>query len=167
MRPGSTRIGWRAKCGAPPSRRAARTARSGRNGRQKDQVKRIVEASIKANAGPRDTENLLRDLYERLEDPDIEAELGSRPIGEIVAGICRDLGITADPSRNAGAGLGFGLGRAGEPDGDAGLAKLPTGFIGTPGCPSHFFDPAPPPGAPPGAPPRVDRRHDPPCRRCK
>jgi len=36
------------------------------------------------------------DLHERLDDPAIEAELGGRSIGAIVAGICRDLGITPD-----------------------------------------------------------------------
>ena len=47
------------------------------------------------------------DLDERLEDPDIDAELGWRPIGVIFAGICRDLGIAADLSRFTDAELGF------------------------------------------------------------
>ena len=152
MRPGSTRIGWRAKCGAPPSRRAARTARSGRNGRQKDQVKRIVEASIKANAGPRDTENLLRDLYERLEDPDIEAELGSRPIGEIVAGICRDLGITPDLSQFTDVEMGSVT-----PTQDGG-EPAPTREGGEPArIDADAGGPTPPPW-----PPRVASGRDPP-----
>jgi len=65
---------------------------------RKAQVQHLVEAAIKSDAAPRDAENLLRDLHERLDDPDIEAEFANRSTGEIVAGICRDLGITADLS---------------------------------------------------------------------
>ncbi|HVJ52506.1 MAG TPA: hypothetical protein VM689_08600 [Aliidongia sp.] len=44
-------------------------------------------------ASAHDTENLLGDLREKLRDPDIRREIGSRPVGEVVEGICRDLGM--------------------------------------------------------------------------
>jgi len=61
---------------------------------EKYHVKRLVEAAIKAQANARDAEALLLDLDERLDDPDIEAKLGRRPVSEIVATICRELGLT-------------------------------------------------------------------------
>jgi len=86
---------------AEPAAREAGASRT--RERRKTRVKRLVEAAIEADAGrradPGDSERLLLDLHERLDDPDIAAELANRPIGEIVAGICRDLGITRDCSR--------------------------------------------------------------------
>ncbi len=35
-------------------------------------------------------------MHERLEDPDDEADFARRPIGELVARICQDLGVTPD-----------------------------------------------------------------------
>jgi hypothetical protein len=61
---------------------------------RKTRVERAVTETIEAGRG--DAENLLSDLYERLLDPDIEADLASASIGEIVAGICDDLGIPPD-----------------------------------------------------------------------
>ncbi len=54
-----------------------------------------IEETISAEAenGRTDAEHLLTDLHERLEDPDILADLPARPMGEMVAGICDDLGI--------------------------------------------------------------------------
>ena len=66
--------------------------------RQKRQVRRRVEAAIKSDADPSNAERLRLDLHERLDDPDIEAEFGNRSIGEIVAAICQDLGLTPDSS---------------------------------------------------------------------
>ncbi len=40
-----------------------------------------------------DAEHLLADLRERLEDPDIAADLALRSMGEMVASVCDDLGI--------------------------------------------------------------------------
>ena len=75
--------------------------------KQKDRVRGLVEAAISAEAEGRDGENLRLDLDERLEDPDVEAELGWRPIGVIVAAICDDLGIKVDLSHFTDAELGF------------------------------------------------------------
>ena len=62
---------------------------------RKVKLARAVEESISAEAenGRTDAEHLLGDLHERLEDADILADLGARPMGEMVAGICDDLGI--------------------------------------------------------------------------
>lgn len=69
-------------------------------GRPKDQVRRVAASAIRRDADydAEDTEDLLADLYERLDDPSTEAELGQRSVEDIVAGICRDLGITLDLS---------------------------------------------------------------------
>jgi hypothetical protein len=61
--------------------------------RRKAQVRYVVEQMIKAGAERREAESLFVDLRERLKEPDIDEELGHRPIGEIIGGICDDLGI--------------------------------------------------------------------------
>jgi hypothetical protein len=66
--------------------------------RHKRQVKRLVERAIEADADPSDHENLFFDLVERLEDDYDEADFADRPIGELVQRICKDLGLTANPS---------------------------------------------------------------------
>ena len=81
---------------------------------QKQRVRGLVEDAIAARAasGEGDSgeaENLRLDLDELLEDPDIEAELGRRPVGVIVAGICENLGIRADLSGFTDAELGFDM----------------------------------------------------------
>jgi hypothetical protein len=64
--------------------------------KQKERVRRHVEDAIAANDDGRDAEGLRLELDERLEDPDYEDELGGRPIGVIVAGICSLLGVNVD-----------------------------------------------------------------------
>ena len=87
---------------------ASRAAAEHKRTRQlKDQVRRLAEEAIGAEADGHEAENLRYDLDERLEDPAIEAELGWRPIGVIFAGICRDLGITPDLSHFTDSELGF------------------------------------------------------------
>src|SRR5260370_12559761 len=80
---------------AEQAQRAATIARE-RKARQKARVKRIVEQAIDAEAEGSDREDLLGDLDERLED--LDADFGQRPMGEIVARICRDLGVSPDMS---------------------------------------------------------------------
>ncbi len=95
---------------ARASREAAQRARIQQ---QKERVKRLVEDAISGasdrEADLADAETLRLDLDERLEDPDVEAELGWRPIGAIFAGICQDLGIKADLSGFTDAELGFDI----------------------------------------------------------
>jgi hypothetical protein len=67
-----------------------------RSMRRKREVKEIVSAVIDAEVGEYDVEGLYDDLNERLDDGDEEADFADRPIGELVARICRDLGVTLD-----------------------------------------------------------------------
>jgi hypothetical protein len=63
---------------------------------RKARVERAVTETIDAEACPSDREYLLGDLHERLLDPDIEADLAAVSIGELVAGLCDDLGLKPD-----------------------------------------------------------------------
>jgi hypothetical protein len=71
-------------------------AEAARKRSRKARVQRAVAETIESQSSASDRENLLSDLYERLLDPDIEADLTSRSIGELVAGICDDLGLKPD-----------------------------------------------------------------------
>ena len=59
---------------------------------RKARVQEIVERVIEVES---DGERLLGRLDERLEDAD-DTDFADRPIGELVAAICRDLGVTPD-----------------------------------------------------------------------
>jgi hypothetical protein len=63
--------------------------------RRKTKVRDIVERVIETEARESDAERLLDDLDERLEDAD-DTDFADRSVGELVAGICRDLGVTPD-----------------------------------------------------------------------
>ena len=73
---------------------AATTAR--RVERRKTKVRTAVERVLDAEADESDAENLFYDLTERLETDYDDADFADRPIGELVARICRDLGVTPD-----------------------------------------------------------------------
>ncbi len=60
--------------------------------RRRTRVVEIVERVVETES---DAERLLDDLDERLEDAD-DSDFADRPIGELVARICRDLGVTPD-----------------------------------------------------------------------
>jgi hypothetical protein len=73
--------------------RAERAAETRLRGiRRKAKVIEIVERVVE---GESDAERLLDDLDERLQDED-DADFADRPLGELVARICRDLGVTPD-----------------------------------------------------------------------
>ena len=63
--------------------------------RHRREVRAVVAQAIEADADESDIENLLFDLEERLVDRD-DTDFADRPIGELVARICRDLGVTPD-----------------------------------------------------------------------
>lgn len=66
-------------------------------------VERIVHRIVDAEIDDEDAaDRLCGDAWERLVDDDIYGDLSDRPIGEIVALICRDLGLSPDWSRWAG-----------------------------------------------------------------
>jgi hypothetical protein len=53
-----------------------------------------IERGVNLDSGiGRDNEDLFADLRERLEDSSIEEEIGRRKLGDVIAGICRDLGM--------------------------------------------------------------------------
>jgi uncharacterized membrane-anchored protein YjiN (DUF445 family) len=63
---------------------------------RKTKVRTAVERVLDAEASESDAENLFYDLTERLETDYDDADFADRPIGELVARICRDLGVTPD-----------------------------------------------------------------------
>ena len=71
-------------------------ADAARRRRRQAKLRRAVAETIEAAAGAADRENLLSDLYERLLEPDVETDLAAGSIGEMVAGVCDDLGIKPD-----------------------------------------------------------------------
>ena len=64
--------------------------------RRRNDVRYYVAEAIEAETPEDDVEDLLEELDERLDDVDAAGEFDDRPIGELVASICRDLGITPD-----------------------------------------------------------------------
>ena len=44
-----------------------------------------------------DPEDLTAELHDRLDGPDLDADLATRPIAEVITEICRDLGLAAPP----------------------------------------------------------------------
>jgi len=62
---------------------------------KKHQVARDVALMVEACA---ESENLLTDLHERLMDPDIEDELLTLRVGDVIIGLCDELGIPVELS---------------------------------------------------------------------
>jgi hypothetical protein len=82
------------------TRRAA-AARDAHHANQTDKVKRVAEVTIDDKTGEDwcEREDRRVELRECLKDLDDLADLGQRSIGEIIALICRDLGLTPDRQR--------------------------------------------------------------------
>jgi hypothetical protein len=64
--------------------------------RRRREVKEIVSHIIETEPGEFDAEQLFDDLDERLAAGDEDTDFADRPIGELVARICRDLGVEPD-----------------------------------------------------------------------
>jgi hypothetical protein len=76
---------------------AIRTALDERQHAVRDYVADAIEAEAAERGTPeKDVERLLDDLDERLEDGDYDDALADAPIGDLVARICADLGVTPD-----------------------------------------------------------------------
>ena len=74
-----------------------RKTAAARKRRKTAEIARAVELAIDDEAETEsDAEHLLADLRERLEDAEIDDEIGDGNVGDIAARICRDLGLTAD-----------------------------------------------------------------------
>jgi len=86
-----------AKAEAERARQAHETAR-------KERVERIVERVIRAELGDDDedaVDRLAEAAWERLDHDDIYGDLTAQPVGEIIARVCRDLGLSPDWARLA------------------------------------------------------------------
>jgi hypothetical protein len=70
-------------------------------------VRRSVVEAIASSAEAGDAEDLLRDLNERLDDPEYGDEMSDRPIGMAVALICEALGVEVDLKDFTDAEMGF------------------------------------------------------------
>lgn len=69
---------------------------------RKERVQRIVERVIEAEAASEsEVDRLADEAAERIEHDDIYGDLTARPVGEIIALVCRDLGLSPDWSRLA------------------------------------------------------------------
>jgi chorismate mutase len=83
---------------------AARAERRKLEDARKARVERIVERVIQAEFEDKDEDEIDRlaeEACERLEHDDIYGDLMARPVSEIIALVCRDLGLAPDWSRLA------------------------------------------------------------------
>jgi hypothetical protein len=58
---------------------------------------RGIEDNIHRHALPHEAASLHREMLDRLDAPDLDEDLATRPVTEILAEICRDLGLEATP----------------------------------------------------------------------
>ena len=65
--------------------------------RRKHTVREAVQDAVDAEACGPELEVLLADLDERLDDSDDNLDFAELPVGQLVARICRQLGVTPDP----------------------------------------------------------------------
>jgi hypothetical protein len=116
---------------------------------RKARIRRILRRVIDAEVGEAaDGDRLAGEVRERLEHDDIYGDVLARPVGELVAMICRDLGLSPDWVRlaeEAWAQDEIEGGQAGSP---FIAARWPP-----PSPPGHDAAPAPPPTAPQAASP--------------
>src|SRR6185369_17466517 len=76
---------------------AIRWAANERQTEIRDYVAEAIEAeAVELKKPEREVERLLDDLDERIEAGDYDDELDTAPIGDLVARICADLGVTPD-----------------------------------------------------------------------
>lgn len=69
---------------------------------RKERVERIVERVIRAELSDEDeVDRLAEAAWERLDHDEIYGDLTAQPVGEIIARVCRDLGLSPDWSRLA------------------------------------------------------------------
>ncbi|OYX32512.1 MAG: hypothetical protein B7Y99_08535 [Caulobacterales bacterium 32-69-10] len=81
----------------PDLGRAETRARAARADARRSQAYRLVERAIRdEHADPEEIEHLSDEATERLREEDFCDDLGDRPFDEVVARICRDLGLSPD-----------------------------------------------------------------------
>jgi hypothetical protein len=82
----------------PQSRRTDRARRRApRATPRRRRIIRDVEDTIQRTTGPAEAETLHAELLDRLDAPDLDDDIENRPIGDVIADICRDLGLAALP----------------------------------------------------------------------
>jgi hypothetical protein len=59
---------------------------------------RAVEDAIQRDAPDDEADSLHAEFLERLDAPDIEDDIADRPVAEIIADICHDLGLAPFPA---------------------------------------------------------------------
>ncbi|HVJ53003.1 MAG TPA: hypothetical protein VM689_11095 [Aliidongia sp.] len=140
----------RAEAAESEAQQRRRTLAWNRSNERVRRVKHAVRQAIERDVDESDVENLLADLNERLEDEDILADLRERSVSEVVARICRGLGIKPDWRLWEGE--------------DWAIAEAEAGVPGSPYAgrrPAANSD-RPPAGAEEPAPPRIATGSDPP-----
>lgn len=80
----------------------AERERQAREAARKERVERIIERVIRAELSDEDeADRLAEAAWERLDHDEFYGDLLAQPIGEIIARVCRDLGLAPDWSRLA------------------------------------------------------------------
>ncbi len=80
-----------------PARPASAERSTERRLAARKQIIRAVEDTIQRRTDGAEAEALHAELRERLDDPDLDDDLDQQPIADIIASICRDLGIEHFP----------------------------------------------------------------------
>jgi hypothetical protein len=81
----------------PALGRAETLARMGAEQSRRERAHRLTVRAIRAEHDEADAvEHLSDEAWERLRDEDLSDDVGTRPFGEVVARICRDLGLSPD-----------------------------------------------------------------------
>lgn len=81
----------------PALGRAETLAKSAQEEARRERAHRLTMRAIRAEHDDADDiEQLSGDAWERLRDEDFGDDLGDRPLGEVVARICHDLGLSPD-----------------------------------------------------------------------
>ena len=92
----------------------------------RQQIIRVIEDNIQRHAEDDEADELHEELLDRMDSPDLDDDITTRPIADIIADICRDLGLAHVPGnhpwkRRTPADLTLLRARAAAPPGNPGL----------------------------------------------
>ena len=133
--------------------RAPRAQPAERQHAARRRIIRAVEDAIQRESYEDEVEDLETELLERLEQPEMDDEIDSRPVDEIITDICRDLGLVVIPGahpwkRRTPEDIAALCEKAAGRGGDASRATSPT--QPQPDAPSAAWWPDGPEEDPPG-----------------